>query len=134
MTQMKLTETIKEINDTEGRLLRLYKLAGVTKRSKRGLIEDIGDGMKKLFGTMSNEDSIQITDQIRIIEKGEEELNRNMQTTVKLISEINDANKKIKNIQKLEDKIDKIIKSSNEVNWNMSSIKMLRGTCNLWPT
>lgn len=81
---------------------KLYETVGVWKRSKRGLFNAAGEGLKFLFGTMSEEDSKEISKTIKNIESNQGLLNSEMKQASTLITELNKANKVIRDNQEQE--------------------------------
>lgn len=115
---------------------RLYETIGLSKRSKRGLLNLGGEVLKFLFGTMSNEDAVQITDLIKQLDSNQDLLSKEAKSTASLISELNESNKVLKRNQEKEKEafFKDIIDAKNNVNMLMDweHIHELHNTLSRW--
>lgn len=104
----------KEANILQNDVDRLYETVGVMKRTRRGLLDIGGEGLKFMFGTMSSGDAKEIRGAIEGLNDGQREIVGQLKSTVTIIDQLNRANSIIKSNQDKEKK------------WVDDNIKLIR--------
>lgn len=112
-----ITHRIPIIHSSYENLLSLIgRKKSIEAKSKRGLLNVIGSGLKLLFGTMDNKDAEYIKDAINNLEQKQKDslLILQDQTTI-LSNTVGNFNESIINLQKTEVQINKAIKHINSL-------------------
>lgn len=81
---------------------RLFETIGLNKRTKRGLVNLGGEVLKFLFGTMSNDDAVAISESIKKLDSNQELLANEAKSTATLMVQLNESNKILKRNQDKE--------------------------------
>lgn len=107
---------LQECGALENDMNRLYNLAGMKSRPKRGLFDGVGTGFKYLFGTMSHDDEQEIMKHLQLLNDNNKNMEYRSTETLAIIQELNEAHKILKNNQdKEKEMINQLIAVVNEV-------------------
>ena len=93
-----LSQEIKSLDTDENKLIALLGT-----RNKRGLINIVGDGLKVLFGTMSNDDALFFQEQIAKTQDSQAFIEGQFRTSARIMDELNSANKALRRNQEKEE-------------------------------
>lgn len=109
-------EILNETSIIKGEINRLYDLVGVSRRSRRGVLNFVGDGLKFLFGTLSDSDLKDINNALNQINSNENVMANQITAVLHVIQDMNEANSKLHENQKSElEQLNSVIKRLNTI-------------------
>lgn len=96
-------ELASSVNTLRRNADKLNQLAGGKIRTRRGLLDIVGEGLKFLFGTMSASDAKEIAKEIKYADSNQNLIEQQISSTVTILNKINAANLVIKQNQRKEE-------------------------------
>lgn len=96
-------ELAEGVNTLRRNADKLSQLAGGKIRTRRGLLDIVGEGLKFLFGTMSASDAKEIAKEIKYADNNQDTIEQQIGSTVAILNKINAANLVIKQNQRKEE-------------------------------
>lgn len=117
-----LQHKVPIIQNSYENLLSLISHKESKSRTKRGLINFIGSGLKALFGTMDDNDAEYIKNAIQNLEENQKDSLTILQDQTTILSNtVNNFNDSIASLRKTEFQINKVIKEINQMGKSMAN-------------
>ena len=122
-----LSQEIKSLDTDENKLITLLGA-----RNKRGLINIVGDGLKVLFGTMSNDDALFFQEQIAKTQDSQAFIEGQFRTSARIMDELNSANKALRrNQEKEEQRLRELLGDLDKIRNEVTNEHMLNTARNI---